>query len=106
LNLIPWWVVAVILGRDLILGLLLIVMKRSGIAPFVVTYLGKAATFNLLYAFPLLLLTRSSNQSLAEVAFVTGWAFSAWGIGLYLLTGLGYFKEGVNSISRVRRSKL
>jgi len=53
---VPLWVLALIAGRDLLLGLLLIVMKSKAIPPFKVTYLGKAATFNLLYALPLLLL--------------------------------------------------
>ena len=95
---IPLWVLALIILRDLILGALLIVMKRSGIEPFKVTYLGKAATFNLLYALPLLLLAQSGGEKLSQVAFIAGWAFAGWGIGLYLWTGVGYARTGVNQI--------
>jgi len=73
-------------------------MNRSGIEPFKVTYLGKAATFNLLYALPLLLLAQSGGENLSQVAFIAGWAFAGWGIGLYLWTGVGYARTGVNQI--------
>ena len=56
---VPGLVLVVIIVRDLGLGVILALMKVRGLPPFTVTYLGKAATFNLLYALPLLLLTDS-----------------------------------------------
>src|SRR6185369_12513964 len=54
---IPWWLTAVIIGRDVFISLLLVPMRRLGLGTALpVHYLGKAATLNLLYAFPLLLL--------------------------------------------------
>ena len=78
---VPLWVLALIAGRDILLGLLLIVMKSKAIPPFKVTYLGKAATFNLLYALPLLLLTDSTSGSISDAAYIFGWGFAGWGIG-------------------------
>lgn len=99
---LPLWVILLLLGRDLILGLVTIALTRKGLPPLKVTYLGKAATFNLLYAFPLLLL--ALNTSLAgSLAFIFGWAFAIWGIVLYLATGVSYFRSAVKSI-RVRPS--
>ena len=46
-------------------------------------YLGKAATFCLLYAFPLLLLG-AHDGTLSDVARPIAWAFTIWGTGLYL----------------------
>ena len=94
LDLMPAIVPVLIIGRDLLLAVLLVVMRRRGFPPFTVTYLGKAATFNLLYAFPLLLLTLSEVSWLSNVAFIAGWAFSAWGSFLYLYTGAVYFVTG------------
>ena len=102
LELLPIAVVLLIVGRDIILGILLIVMKRRDLPPFTVTYLGKAATFNLLYAFPFLLLTKSNTPWVAESSFILGWAFSAWGIGLYLYTGFVYLREGLRDLAQVR----
>ncbi len=97
-NALPLWMVLAIVGRDLILGLMTIVMAKFRIAPFKVSYLGKAATFNLLYAFPLLLLALSKSW-LGSIAFVIGWSFAIWGLALYLLTGAVYFRDGWRSIA-------
>lgn len=94
---IPLWALAALLGRDLILAILTIALTRQGLPPLKVTYVGKAATFNLLYAFPLLLLALNGSL-LGTLAFIFGWAFALWGVALYLYTGISYFREGVKSI--------
>jgi hypothetical protein len=55
-DIIPWWLAAIIVGRDLVLAPSVWLLRRRGIAPLNVSYLGKSATFCLLYAFPLLLI--------------------------------------------------
>jgi cardiolipin synthase len=95
---LPLWVLILIVSRDLLLALILVAMKSKGIPPFTVTYLGKAATFNLLYALPLLLLTQSSSGWVGEVSFVFGWSFAGWGIALYLWTGLSYAGSGLRQL--------
>ena len=99
---IPLLVLTLIVLRDIALAFLLIAMKRRGISPFKVTYLGKAATFNILYALPLLLLTVSTEGNWAQAAFIMGWAFAGWGIGLYLWTGVSYALSGFRSIRGVK----
>jgi cardiolipin synthase len=89
---VPWWAVAVLVGRDAVLAVCLVVLRRRGYAPFRVTYLGKAATFLLLYAFPLLLLG-SWDGAAAAAARPLGYAFAAWGIALYLYSGLLYLTQ-------------
>lgn len=88
-DIVPWWVVAALVGRDLVLTVCVGLMRRRGYGPFPVTYLGKAATFNLLYAFPLLLFAQGSSE-LATVARAFGYAFTAWGTALYLWSGVVY----------------
>ncbi len=102
LKLLPIAIVILIFGRDIVLAILLIAMKRKGLSPFPVTYLGKAATFNLLYAFPFLLLTLSETRWLSDLSYVLGWAFSIWGVALYLYTGFSYLREGVRDLAQVR----
>jgi cardiolipin synthase len=94
---LPLWVIALLLARDLLLGGVTIALTRNGLPPLKVTYLGKAATFNLLYAFPFLLLALSSSL-VGTLAFIFGWAFAIWGIGLYLVTGVSYFLSALKSI--------
>ena len=94
---LPLWMIVALLGRDLILGVVTIALTRKGLPPLKVTYIGKAATFNLLYAFPFLLLALSDSL-LGTVAFIFGWAFAFWGVALYLFTGVSYFRSAMKSI--------
>lgn len=91
-GIVPWWVVAVLVGRDLVLAACLPVLRARGYAPFPVTYLGKGATFLLLYAFPLLLLGQGTG-AFAELARPFGYAFAAWGTALYLYSGVLYLAQ-------------
>jgi cardiolipin synthase len=79
---IPWWLVAVLVSRELVLGVTLLVLRRHSFGPLQVSFVGKAATLCLLYAFPLLFLG-SHDGTAALVARVTGWAFAIWGCALY-----------------------
>lgn len=88
-DVIPLWLPLAILARDVLLAGLLPLLRRAGYGPLPVHFLGKAATFNLLYAFPLLLLGDGSG-SLATVADVFGWAFAGWGTALYWWAGVLY----------------
>ena len=101
-NYIPWWLVGLLIARDLYMALLLVYKKRRTGEIFVVTFLGKAATFNLLYAFPFLLL--ASTHGLGKVANILGWSFAIWGIGLYIYTALDYTVEAMRSVSAISRS--
>lgn len=94
---LPLWMIVALLGRDLILGVVTIALTRKGLPPLKVTYIGKAATFNLLYAFPFLLLALS-DSFVGTVAFIFGWAFAFWGVALYLFTGVSYFRSAMKSI--------
>jgi cardiolipin synthase len=85
-HILPWWLAAVLIGRDLVLLCTLPALKRRGLTGLPVHYLGKAATFNLLYAFPLLLLG-SHPGTLSQLAKPIAWAFTLWGTGLYLWAG-------------------
>ena len=86
---VPLWVVAVLVGRELVLGLALLLLRAHGYPPLQVHYLGKAATFILLYAFPLLLLADGEGP-VAAVVQPVAWALTVWGGALYVLAGVFY----------------
>ena len=88
-EIIPWWVALILPLRDALLWGLVPFLRTRGYSALPVHFLGKAATFNLLYAFPLLLLGDGEGV-LATLADVFGWAFAAWGIGLYWWAGVLY----------------
>jgi len=99
-HIVPWWFAALIIGRDVVLAIALIPLRRRGIVGLPVTFLGKAATFNLLYALPLLLLGAGSAQW--QVLFkMAGWACALWGLGLYLWTGVMYLAQAWQLIKSV-----
>jgi cardiolipin synthase len=100
-EIVPWWLVLALLARDLVLAATLPVLRRLGYGPLPVHFLGKAATFNLLYAFPLLLLG-DGTSTLALVARVAGWAFAIWGSALYWWAGLLYLWQ-VRQLARAAR---
>ena len=97
-SIIPWWLLAILVVRDVWLALVLYFYRRRTGLLFQVTYLGKAATFNLLYAFPFLLL--AGEQGFSRVCGIVGWAFVIWGVGLYLLTGIQYSIKGLVRVGR------
>ena len=94
---LPLWIILALIARDVILGVFTIALKRAGHPPLKVTYLGKAATFNLMYAFPFILLSQR-HGSLGVVAFILGWSFAIWGVALYISTGITYSREAFSQI--------
>jgi cardiolipin synthase len=90
---LPWGLVISIIARDLILLLVVINQRLRGIAYLEVTFLGKAATFNLLYAFPFLLL--ADIDVIGIWCYRAGWAFAIWGVSLYFYTGIQYLIKGL-----------
>ncbi|MCW2603549.1 MAG: CDP-alcohol phosphatidyltransferase family protein [Pseudonocardiales bacterium] len=88
-GILPWPIAAIIIGRDVALSVTLPILRRHGYGPLPVHYLGKAATFNLLYAFPLLLLA-AGDSTVARIAAPFAWAFTLWGTALYLWAGALY----------------
>jgi cardiolipin synthase len=91
-HVIPLWLAVVIVGRDIVLGAVLPSLRRAGYGPPAVHYLGKAATFCLLYAFPLLLLG-TYHGTLADIARPVAWGFTIWGTALYLWSGVVYLHQ-------------
>ncbi|HEY3015339.1 MAG TPA: CDP-alcohol phosphatidyltransferase family protein [Nocardioides sp.] len=88
-GIVPWWVALLLPLRDAMLWGLVPFLRKRGYSALPVHFLGKAATFNLLYAFPLLLLGDGEGVA-AGLARVFGWAFAYWGIALYWWAGLLY----------------
>jgi len=86
---VPWWLVAVLLGRDVVLAATLPVLRTRGVAALPVTYIGKAATFALMSGFPLILLGQW-DALWSRVIGACGWGFVIWGTGMYLWSAVLY----------------
>jgi cardiolipin synthase len=103
-HVVPVWLPVVIVGRDVVLAGALAVLRRYGYAPPAVHYLGKAATFCLLYAFPLLLIG-AHHGTVADVARPIAWAFTLWGTALYLWAGAVYLRQSAQLVGTARRDQ-
>jgi len=90
--LIPWWLVIVLVARELVLVCLLPLLRRHGRVALPVTFVGKTGTFALLWGFPLLLLG-SLPSGWGTAAVTLGWAFALWGVFLYWWAGLRYVQQ-------------
>ncbi len=89
-GLVPWWLAGLLIGRDLVLAPTIALLRSRGYGPLQVHYLGKAATFNLMYGFPLLLLASLLGGTAGDVIRAPAWAFIWWGTALYVWAGVLY----------------
>lgn len=88
-GIIPWWVAAILIGRDLVLAGTLLIYRRRGLPPPEVIYLGKAATFVIMVALPVLL-GATGESVVADVLTPIGYSLIIWGTALYTWTGVLY----------------
>lgn len=100
-GIVPWWLVVLLAARDIMMATTIWpALRRRGFASLPVHFLGKAATFALLYGFPLVLL--GAGQEPWQTAVRTfGWACVIWGSGLYWWSGLLYVGQGIDVIRRI-----
>ena len=92
-DIIPLWLVLVLVAREVSILPIAPIMRRLGYGPTLpVHFIGKAATMCLLYSFPLLLLGDHDGGA-ATAARVIGWAFAGWGTGLYWWAAVLYWAQ-------------
>ncbi len=96
-ELLPWWLVAAIVARDVMLLVLGVVLAGHRHGPLPVHHLGKIATFALLIALPVLMV----GEAFPAVAWASqplGWAMALWGAFLYWWAGVLYVRETVHVV--------
>ena len=88
-GIVPWWFVATLIARDVLLAATLPVVRSRGLTALPVAYIGKAATFALMSGFPLVLLGQW-DALWSRVILACGWAFLSWGLAMYVWSGVLY----------------
>jgi cardiolipin synthase len=99
-GIVPWWIIAILLARDALLAAELPVLRSRGFTALPVMYLGKAATFALMSAFPLILLGQW-DVLWSRVVLACGWAFLIWGLYMYLWSFVLYATQMVLVVRRL-----
>lgn len=96
-GIVPWWLFAIIVGRDALLLVGGVVLANRGYGPLPVHHLGKIATFCLFYALPILMIGQAFPAAVS-ISDPIGWGFALWGAFLYWWAGAIYFVEAVRVI--------
>lgn len=89
---LPAVLLGLFLARDLFMLVLVWLLKQKGYSGFPVHFIGKAATMNLLWAFPLVLLGTFSGN-IGAVAHNVASAFLIWGLALYWYGAVLYAQQ-------------
>jgi CDP-diacylglycerol--glycerol-3-phosphate 3-phosphatidyltransferase len=99
-GIVPWWIIGVLLARDVLLAAELPLLRTRGFTALPVIYVGKAATFALMSAFPLILLGQF-DALWSRVVLACGWAFLIWGLYMYLWSFVVYAVQVVLVLRRL-----
>lgn len=102
-GLVPWWIVFVIVARDVMLLVLGVVLANHGYGPLPVHQLGKAATFALFFGVPVIMLGLAFPAA-QPVSEPLGWAVTLWGAFLYWWAGVIYAIETARVVRLPRAS--
>jgi len=86
---VPFWFCAMILVREIFVGVMMIIGTSMGMKRFAVSVWGKRYTFLLMTSVPLLLLGSSSHFT-ADAAEVTGWVLGVPGIVMSYVVAIRY----------------
>ena len=100
-DVIPWWFVFLLVARDALILAMYPVVRRHGLPIPPVHFVGKAATFNLLAAFPMLLFGHVDGWWQTP-SLALGWALAWWGTALYWVTGSVYFWQVRHMVAQSR----
>ena len=94
-NLLGWWPVALVIGRDAVLLVASLVMLGRGARPPAVTRMGKTATFGLMWSFVPLLAAGivGSAEEPEPVLFVIGMVVLLASVALYLVVAVDYARQ-------------
>lgn len=100
-DLLPWWLVIVIVARDVMLLILGFVLANHGYGPLPVHHLGKMGTFLLLVALPLLVIG-AAFPVVGQYSNPVAWAAALWGVFIYWWAGAVYVAQTVGLVREVR----
>ncbi|MEP9394198.1 CDP-alcohol phosphatidyltransferase family protein [Gordonia sp. VNQ95] len=91
---VPWWLIGVIIARDVLLFATAPLLRSRGLVALPVLYVGKAATFALMSAFPWLL-AGQLDSVIGTICYPIGWAFLIWGVGMYVWSFVLYWVQTI-----------
>lgn len=97
---VPWWLIGLIIARDVLLFATVPLLRSRGLLALPVLYVGKAATFALMSAFPWLLVGQL-DSIIGTICYPIGWAFLIWGVAMYLWSFVLYWAQTIIVVRRL-----
>jgi cardiolipin synthase len=101
---VPRWLCIVVIAREALVGGAMVVATAFGMKRFDVTWYGKAGTFALMFAFPLLLMG-SSDASWNGFARFAGWCFAIPGLAISIYSAITYIPKIRAGLAEGRRER-
>lgn len=106
-DVVPWWLVVVVMLRDALLGVGGLVMSRYGHGTLPVKWWGKAATFGLLFVLPLFLLgaivAHYGAPGWGEVLVMVAWPIAIVALIVYWVVGFSYLLDAIALAKKATR---
>jgi cardiolipin synthase (CMP-forming) len=103
-DVVPLLAVVLLVGRDLVLLIGFPLLARRGVRPPDVVWVGKAATFVLLFALPTLVVGET-GLALAPAARALGLALLWFGVVLYYVAGFVYVRMALQGLRAARAAR-
>jgi cardiolipin synthase (CMP-forming) len=101
----PMWLSILVVVREVVISVLLVTLTLLGMKRFPVTWWGKAATFALMFAFPLFLLGAADAGRWSDVGLVTAWIFAIPGLIISYITFFAYLPTMRRALADGRRER-
>ncbi|WP_033497364.1 CDP-alcohol phosphatidyltransferase family protein [Bifidobacterium coryneforme] len=94
-NILPWWLMVLVGVRDVLLGILTLVLAQHDYGPLPVHFAGKTGTAVLMLAIPALIFADVGHNTFFRVFHLVALGAVIWGVALYWLAGLIYAYQGI-----------
>ncbi len=101
-SILPWWLLALVGARDVLMGLLVLALAQHSYGPLPVHFAGKTGTAVLMLAIPALIFADVGTSAFFRFFHLVALAAVIWGVGLYWLAGLIYARQGIGLIRQDR----
>ncbi|KFJ01774.1 CDP-diacylglycerol--glycerol-3-phosphate 3-phosphatidyltransferase [Bifidobacterium subtile] len=93
-GIIPMWMLIIVAIRDLLMGVLVLILAQHDYGPLPVNFVGKTGTALLMVAIVALIVADVWDNPFAHMLHMAALAVGIWGVGVYWLAGFIYFRQG------------
>ena len=101
-GIIPWWMLIIVGLRDVLMAVLILVLAQHDYGPLPVHFVGKAGTAMLMMSIVALIVADIWQTPAMELLHLAALSAGIWGVALYWLAGIIYYRQGFVLLRRDR----